>query len=356
MNLHKKYTKIFNEDKSWNYYNTYYENPFSPNYPTKSFIKDYFTSGDKHSIIDWGIDNLDSIRHEHTVSAFFLGHIIKDIYGECLDIKSQEHENYRFSYIWFLTCLFHDIGYIIENDWTYKFKYRILNENFKKIILRLKNKIYSNIPTNRKFSQKKFLYYFDEFSNLEIDYRLSDLGISYIPRWNNPRNSFQLLNGIQHTYKIEFISGVKINKHVYSFNTILDYLEYYKINGKEGRYDHGIVGGLWFYDSAIKNYIQMYYETQMYNQKIIDPRDFISMNHRHFSSEQIIVFEFIADCIISHNIWTPSTSEVNEKYKKCGLSQLTEGNYKKLSMNDNPILYLLAIVDTIEPLKIYKID
>ena len=45
---------------------------------------------------------------------------------------------------------------------------------------------------------------------------------------------------------------------MYSKSTIFNYLEYCKMNEDINHYDHGIVGGLWLYDSLVKNYYLSY--------------------------------------------------------------------------------------------------
>lgn len=51
-------------------------------------------------------------------------------YDADLVIRSQRYEDYEFSYLWFLVCLFHDMGYAVENDWTYKCTYRKNSEEY----------------------------------------------------------------------------------------------------------------------------------------------------------------------------------------------------------------------------------
>lgn len=39
--------------------------------------------------------------------------------------------------------------------------------------------------------------------------------------------------------------------------------------------------------------------------------------------------------------------------KRCGLDELTPPRFRKISFERNPILFILAIADTIEPIKLY---
>ena len=77
-------------------------------------------------------DNLkliDDIRYQHILITYFLG---LAIYNKCSTIKEainkefcnnpiyqdalEKHEREEFSYLWFLICLFHDLGYQYEKD------------------------------------------------------------------------------------------------------------------------------------------------------------------------------------------------------------------------------------------------
>lgn len=80
------------------------------------------------------------------------------------------------------------------------------------------------------------------------------------------------------------------------------------------------------------------------------PVDFIDKFNRHFSCEQFKIFAYIADCIACHNIWkAPEGSE--ELYKTYHLESLTGKNFKKISYEDNPLLFILCLSDSIEPTK-----
>ncbi len=47
------------------------------------------------------------------------------------------------------------------------------------------------------------------------------------------------------------------------------------------------------------------------------------------------------------------TSKTADKYREYGMDSLVN-NYKPISIKDFPLLYLLGIVDTINPIKTYK--
>ena len=80
----------------------------------RSFIERYFEAGKKLGVfimLYTGMDN----RWRHTLSVFLLGIALSDLLG--IDISEEdEHHNKRHLYHWFLTCLYHDYGYTIENN------------------------------------------------------------------------------------------------------------------------------------------------------------------------------------------------------------------------------------------------
>ena len=97
------------------------------------------------------------------------------------------------------------------------------------------------------------------FSGKE-EYR--DLGILYIL----PQKyiDLPLLRCYRHNniddrrHDLIFNNGIKVNSSMYSRKTVLSYLEYCKLSPEINHYDHGIVGGFWFFDSLMKNYNMQY--------------------------------------------------------------------------------------------------
>ena len=150
-------------------------------------------------------------------------------------------------------------------------------------------------------------------------------------------------------YGIRFNNGLEIRKSMYSRNTVLNYLEFCKMDEKIRHYDHGIVGGLWLFDSLMKNYNKQY-TIEKRNNRNTDFYDFYTSEHLHFSGEQRKIFGYLADCIIAHNMW-PANESTNAKYIKCKLDELTKERFELISFKDNPILFILALADTLEPIK-----
>lgn len=115
----------------WNYYGTeIYTDPVASPGRSAQFIQDYFLQGQKGDIVyeldahhDVNIHGisllLSEYRATHTVSAFFLGIFLEDCLtqGQCGADLAVHGDFFPFSYLWFLTCLYHDYGYIVEENW-----------------------------------------------------------------------------------------------------------------------------------------------------------------------------------------------------------------------------------------------
>lgn len=328
MNLYDQIVALYRTGIEWNYYDTNINKPFNKD-KARDFIKQYFENGAKKKVILPLIDEIESMRHVHTVSAFFVGLLIKRELCPNLIVYSQEYEDYEFSYLWFLVCLFHDMGYAIENDWTYKHIYR---QNAKEYL--------------KKYKQVKG-------SCVRQRYEYEDLGLIFAAP-SRYKSAFSVRgrdNYVKPFEGIRFSNGVTIYNALYSRKTVLDYLEYCKMTDGIRHYDHGIVGGLWLYDSLMKNYHIAYWKEKE-KDKNVNFKDFLVDGYWHFSEEQKMIFAYLADCIIAHNMWPASPDKI-DMYKRCGLDELTPPRFRKISFERNPILFILAIADTIEPIKLY---
>ena len=157
-------------------------------------------------------------------------------------------------------------------------------------------------------------------------------------------------NTISGCPKLQFSNGSVIRGHQYPSRIITRYLNYC-INERH-RVDHGIIGGFLFYDRMIKNYMLAYLDSNNEIGSTQDLSDFYYRN-RHFCKEQLTIFSYISDCILSHNIFkqSPGTRDLYEEYQ---LIDLFEENFKTITFESNPLLYILAISDTLEPIKAYQ--
>lgn len=323
-----------NNPMDWNYYLNELELPKNIN-AAKNFIKDFFTYGGKSYLIYDIIQECEPLRINHTLSVFFIGLLIKNSsYHELNIIDDNQNEIFEFSYLWFLVSLFHDMGYVQEKDWTYKFEYRKKSKNFQ----------------NRMRINNHSINKFNKYHNYNTYY---DLGIIYpAPCYfkTSPIMPYRIANSKNNprpNNRIIFNNGTIITRSIYPKSTIFNYLEYCKMNEEINHYDHGIVGGLWLYDSFVKNYYLSYISL---NNPRIDFNDFY-IKHLHFDTNQFSIFAYLADCIISHNIWFATDNETIELYEKCGLEQLIPPHAQPIQFDNNPLLFILALADTLEPIK-----
>lgn len=117
-------------------------------------------------------------------------------------------------------------------------------------------------------------------------------------------------------------------------------------------YNHGVIGGYLLFDRFLKIYASAYRHRFLEHDERYTHIEAFDWGGRNFCIEQIPILAHIADCIISHNVWKADASAEAE-YLECGLGALVGERFKKISFQDNPLLFILAIVDTIEPYKLY---
>ncbi|MBM0660302.1 hypothetical protein [Capnocytophaga genosp. AHN8471] len=123
----------FQKNREWKYYSEKvfdYDNPIKSEENSKKFIKEFIELSEKQgnslqetSFLQKQVKNIGN-RATHIVSTFFIGHYIyqKTNFKEQIDayLKKKAEEEWQiessisFSFVWFLTCLFHDLGYTIE--------------------------------------------------------------------------------------------------------------------------------------------------------------------------------------------------------------------------------------------------
>ncbi|MBE6007760.1 MAG: hypothetical protein E7235_01015 [Lachnospiraceae bacterium] len=312
------------------------------------FITNYFKVGQKETILFNHFNehcDLPAERAIHTVSGFFLGLLVENcINGSTpIHITNTKQGFFPFSYLWFLTFLYHDYGYCVTERTDCPFQYPqhapIPNQNNT-------DHKYCASKENRALTQIKGilginLSPFRQFSTKRTRPSLEHAILRELTQNNNTISGYS---------KLHFSNGSTIMGHQYPNHLITRYMNYC-INIRR-RVDHGIVGGYLFYDRIIKNYLLAY--TLLINEtnRLQDLSDF-SYKNKHFCSEQLTVFSYISDCILSHNIFkqNPDTRQFYELYQ---LDDLLEENFKTITYESNPLLYILAISDTIEPIKIYK--
>jgi len=361
----------------WDYYgihknksiNEIFDNP-------KSFIENTFEYAEKRCLVPCN-DNLtlnyhshrpllSDSRSAHSVSTFFLGSIIAHnlfdgVFTGLYAGNNDEKNFFEFSYMWTLTCLYHDCGYYLEQDKDQLSKYTLNNNSKSSITLknqkngkfsyfnsglsrfRYKNKINDSI-WSRKFYSTSIR---DEQGNENVNRNYFDeLKTAYI-------NSPKLLNFPDNQHSVRF--------PIRSYNIISNYFDYRllsPLDNSKACIDHGISGGIIFFDSMLKNYLDVYEKAKTNNKSaelcdFLNPNDFD--NQMHFYFNQLPVFAYISDCIINHNIWCVESNSIQaQEYSSFSLDNLIGSNYHKVSFYENPLLFILSIADSIEPYKLFN--
>jgi hypothetical protein len=122
------------------------------------------------------------------------------------------------------------------------------------------------------------------------------------------------------------------------YNSVRKYFLYRRFNSIYGnKIDHGILAGLFYYDALLKNRIEQY------NNKKNDDLSFGPELNRIYAQAAVV--------IATHNIWFPN-KKTNSEYSRFGLDELV--GLSPIKLKDSPLLTLLGIVDTIDPVKIYS--
>jgi len=351
---------VKNDSVDWDYYEAYWhegrDNIFEMiKSNPKTFIGNYFINGSKNlalNLTDGNKDNpmapFSDFRAIHTVSAFFIGlYIEKSLScGSSLSIPLGDgHQAMPFSYLWFLTCLYHDYGYCIEDKDTH---------------VPCKRGFYLN---NNKNYNRTSLCEYRTLHNVRRQYDIRhSIYSDYQPRTDRrtpPSLSDVVLKDItRQEQAVYFSNDAIIEGPRYSSGLVTRYFNYCLAELDRPVINHGIIGGQLFYDRMIKSYLSAYERTvAMHNNPNIDYKDFYCEdehgNHKHFFIEQVPVFKHIADCIIAHNIWAPNESSA-ETYRRYGLDELSPDRFEKISYKTSPLLFILAIADTIEPCKLFN--
>lgn len=263
-------------EEDWNYYAgfNYYKMQKSliSETPSKDFIRDYFRQGGKEEIINrFMMDSFTQQRADHTVSIFFLGLALfhqTQLEGKTIfkSITSDEYEFFHF--IWFVTCLAHDIAYDLERD---EFLYKECPD----------------LPSLKRY--------------LQITIDLADCDIDLIPQ--------------------------------YLFRSCETYFRY--LHSTRKRVDHGMYAGFLMYDALVKNR-HLQHELKQTNHLSWEP----------WLDQQ---YAYAAATVAIHNIWFPMDEKYLALYQQHGLNELI--GKEKISFEEAPLLYILAIVDTLDPVK-----
>ena len=293
--LRNYYEELIKGEK-WRYYTSDYPSlsieTLKNEDESYEFIKEYFKCGGKEQVFCFEIiqahEEKIKERAPHIISTFLLGFIVADSFGinadsfginaDSFGINADEDER-KFKYLWFLTCLYHDIGYVYEEE-----------------------------------------------SKCEHLCALQTGGL----------DAAKKICGIKYTSNDEFSTYCKEYVNIYlSHRARCTY-------GKKGKIDHGIVGGLMLYDRLRKNY-----ESAKQKPDLVGTESGFYYNGLFFSEEHFKYYAEAADAIIAHNIWKSTLDNYLEieQYMK-----LNATNIPNITI-DKKMAFVLAIADTLEPLK-----
>lgn len=337
--------EFFDGKEFWNYYDFQANFPLESSELCKEFISDYFVKGSKMGVVmDWKFndDKIIAFRNSHTVNVFFIGAYLQGHIDKNLSIESSTntHINYSFSYFWYLTALAHDFGYLQE-------QYKIDDETMER--LKCKYAAVRDMFTGG-VGNRLILY---RSMKWDIKYRVPCFPLQKNICYHVERKKNSLTLPCENSYfekickgQLKFNNGTIIKDSWYKFGLKERYFKYRLF--KWNVFDHGIVGGDKFYSSIIENYRRKYLEEKS-NACFMC---FDDQKYKRFACDQFKVFDYIADCIGCHNIFMAGNDEFSRTmYRNYQLEELLPENYKRISYETNPLLFILCLADTLEPCK-----
>ena len=314
----KNILKHIDDLQAWDYYDR--ENKKIHNWDNNKehieFIENFLKISGKMDIqVAFENDDFelkDFERLDHINSVFFLGclfyekTILKDHINFYRD-DDKDKEKDEFYFIWFITSLIHDFGYHIE-------KYTLPKEL---------NQLGSTIENFKKYIESKYNSEYYDLLNEENKHQKSD-------------NVKILLDNVPAYYKCR-MEG-KLGRNC------------------ESKIDHGIASGLILFN-VLKS-IRIKKQKELEDDGITNN---IDTKTNLYWGNDLDKFYFIASSSIAvHNMRrvNPLDRDYEKQknlYSKCDMDNLilNDDGIKKLSIHDDPFLFLLSIIDTIEPIKTF---
>lgn len=144
------------------------------------------------------------------------------------------------------------------------------------------------------------------------------------------------------------LNNIKDSKHLegrYKIENIIQYFEY-----REKR-DHGIIAGSVLFGKLKENLERVLIGGC--NSKIV--------NNLLWSRDHLRLYDLVCSTIIKHNIWLANSDSTDPEqtkrvktYKENGLTPFIIDDSKRLRFEDDPLLFIFFIIDTIEPVKAYN--
>lgn len=337
--------EFLNNREFWNYYQADTVDPFVDEEQARNFIVGYLQSACKgKAIYEWErFEEADlRFRDTHVIYVFFIGAMLQYIIDPNLKIESsisEYDEGYKFSYLWFLTCMAHDLGYVYENR-------DIPNEidEMKEVYNYYLNNTHSPwFYHGRCMIYRRFLRNIQRVSP-SIPFNIHACFDKRRRREKNCEPCRRMCKG-----GLQYNNGTRIRRCWYTFGLKERYFRYRLF--EMSKLDHGIVGADKFFSDMVETYYKNFEEKLDYG----NFECFENSMYRRFSCEQFKVFAYIADCIAAHNIFREEDSESSrELYEKYGLQQLSQKEFVKISYSKNPLLFILCVADTLEPTKKFR--
>lgn len=263
-------------------------------------------------------------------------------------------------------CIEHNFPDILKYPYSYNFIFELLffDSNIHSLALNVAK--YSKLVPEIRFSHTVSLYLlgikiaeeigFDRFNlpKWDSNYQRNFLhhwaaiclyhDIGYCIECNNPNFSPKdnmTINVLYHNlnlkYNISDVDKTGIIKRYY----------HYRIVSAKPKIDHGITAAMMLYDSLMKRNYEMqeiaktaimFYEKPMYGNE---------------NKDNILKY---ALAVAHHNMWFAYEANDIEKYNQLGMSDLIikSDRSNRLSFSKEPLLFLLCLIDSIDPIKTYE--
>ena len=296
MNLYNYFIELEARPSSYYYDEVLHIKPISNIDKCWKFIEKYFKYGEKEAILDH--KEIDDVKkngkHEHTVSLYFLGISLMEKVENKILFKLEE------------------LG-IHARNYDFKFQYTW------------------------------FLtcLFHDYAWNIECK-RPSE---SYVDEDNLYNSIFPLRYSV---FDHDLTNGEKYqpcyNKSIVSRYFWFKYKQF-------GQLDHGIIAGQILFDRLLNNYYDMWERYCNCGQNRDMSFEYFVFREKVWRREHWDHFAYISDSIIAHNIWLNDGSRLYQDY---GLLELEASYTNQVKYEENPLLYILGVLDTIEPVKFFN--
>lgn len=257
-------------------------------------------------------------KDAHMVSVYYIGMLLEKLVSDHLANKFKQivedkirnnvevQQFYEglynvFDYLWCLVSLYHDV--VAHYEW-------------------------ENCFDGTKFEAKDDYSHIKECIHKQFDYNIENLLIESGENFN-----------LTHTSEV-------ISKY---FTFILNKVVSDERTGKrKNKLEHGILAGNILYDVLSKNL----------KNKLGFEKHIVDEDNLVWDKNDNLLYMYAADAIIAHNMWYVSKEDSSaQAYKDNGLCNLiydsNSENDNRLNINDNPLAFLLGLVDTIEPIKYF---